>query len=91
VGESVGIWRSLRLALADAWGIATYRRQEMAERLNVTLTVKVVDAKDGSDFMDGSLTYSDVPYDQLVMMEQSIMATMGAWGQAAVEAKKGKK
>jgi hypothetical protein len=48
----------------------------MAERLNVTVTFKTVDAKDGTDFASGSLTWAGVPYEQFVAMEQSVNTLM---------------
>ena len=63
----------------------------MADRLNVECSWKIVDAADGSDFHSGSVSYSGIPYDFLVAMEQSVMATVASWGDAYVKAKKEKK
>lgn len=63
----------------------------MADRVNVKLSVEVVDAQNETPFMDASLNYSGVPYDAFVMMEKSVMDMFTQWGVWGLEKYKAKK
>lgn len=62
----------------------------MAERLNVTFSLKATDALDSSKFADTQLDWYDLPYADFVQF-QALLVEMGAkmqsWGAEATRAK----
>ena len=62
----------------------------MADRLNVTFSLKATDAADSSKFADTQLDWYDLPYEDFVQFQAllvEVAAKMQAWGVESAKVK----